>query len=91
MGDLGELNRHNRVLSQTRALTPLCKCVALSTTSSKDSQNADILEVTAQSPLSHRTRPHSAGGQLSASPTDNNHRFDYRPRPMLHTYLLTWL
>ena len=91
MGDLGELNRHSRVLSQTRALTLLCKCIALSTTGSKDGQDADIIKVTAQPPLSHITRKHSAGGQLTASPPDNNHRFNYRPRPMLHTYLFTWL
>lgn len=91
MGDLGKLNRQSRVLSQTRALTLLCKCIALSTTGSKDSQNADIIEVAAPPPLSHITHKHSAGGQLAAKPPDNNHRFNYPPRPMLHTYLLTWL
>lgn len=91
MGDLGELNRHDRALSQTRALTILCRCMAQSLVRNPNNQRDEVGTNTQQS-LGLRATHLSAGGRnKTASPQSDKITFTYSRRPIFHTYILTWL
>lgn len=91
MGNPREINRHRTALSQTRALAVFVQYMALCTGKSRENQRADAIE-TAHTPQGHQlTRQRNTNGRLPARRQVRTDRIMYRPRPVFHTYLLTWL
>ena len=91
MGDLGEFNRHDRALSQTRALSILCKCMAQSIIRSANDERARTGKSTKHPDVLGSAQQLAQNQSKGAIPRPDKVSFTYSRRPIFHTYILTWL
>lgn len=91
MGNSGAYDRHDTGFSQKRALTILCKCIAVSTNGPKYVQTNNHENTIPPRGIKNTESRFSARKGEYSNLQSKNTRIVRSHQPVLHTYILTWL